>query len=209
MEHGFDERKREGNVGDIVSVIQYKMKKQTKIHLNPFEQVTELGKDTLVTTVKEVVKTANPFAELFTNPTAKEREKGNNNFTELDFDKLNKQYSKQDSPDLEAIRAQLNLNQSDSAKATSDKQEQQLKAHYHKRVQREEEEENLKEEQEEQEEEQQEAMEEQQKAQEAAANAQPLEAPKGMVRKSILGGKGKMKASTELPPELKADAGRG
>ena len=190
MEHGFDERKREGNVGDIVSVIQYKMKKQTKIHLNPFEQVTELGKDTLVTTVKEVVKTANPFAELFTNPTAKEREKGNNNFTELDFDKLNKQYSEQDSPDLEVIRTQL-------------------KAHYHKRVQREEEEENLKEEQEEQEEEQQEAMEEQQKAQEAAENAQPLEDPKGKVRKSILGGKGNIKASTELPPELKADAGRG
>ena len=99
--------------------------------------------------------------------------------------------------------------ESDSAKATSDKQEQQLKAHYHKRVQREEEEENLKEEQEEQEEEQQEAMEEQQKAQEAAENAQPLEAPKGKVRKSILGGKGNIKASTELPPELKADAGRG
>ena len=168
------------------------MKTKTKTprpYLNPFEQVAELGKDTLVTAVKEVVKTANPFAELFTNPTVKEREKGNNNFTELDFDKLNKQYDEQDSPDLEVIRTQL-------------------KAHYHKRVQREEEEENLKEEQEEQEEERQEAMEEQQKAQEEAANAQPLEAPKGKIRKNILGG-ARPKATSELPPELKADAGRG
>ncbi|MDP4011805.1 MAG: hypothetical protein Q8P72_06295, partial [Candidatus Roizmanbacteria bacterium] len=116
---------------------------------------------------------------------------GNNNFTELDFDKLNKQYGEQDNPDLEAIRAQF-------------------KAQYHKRVQREEEEENLKEEQEEQEEEREEALKDQQKAQaEAAANAAPLETPKGKVHKNILGGKGNMKASTELPPELKADAGRG
>lgn len=188
MEYGFDERKCQGNVGDITMKTT---KKTPKPYLNPFEQVVELGKDTLATTVKEVVNTVNPFAELFTNPTAKERAKGNNNFTELDFDKLNNQYSEQDNPDLEAIRTQL-------------------KTQYHKRVQREEEEENLKQEQEKQEEERQEALDDQQKAEaEAAANAVPLQAPKGKVRISILGGKGNVKASTELPPELKADAGRG
>jgi DNA-binding transcriptional MerR regulator len=187
-----------------------KTKKPVKPYLNPFEQITDLGKDTLVTAVKEVAKTVNPLAELFVNPTAQERATGNNNFSELDFDKLNKQYSKQDNPNLEAIRAQLKGGSNGENETPQEVQDEQLKAHYHKRVQRDEEEENLKEEQEEQEEERQEALEEQQKAEaEAAANAAPLQAPKGKVLKNILGGKGNMKASTELPPELKAAAGRG
>jgi len=179
-------------------------KKKQKPVFNPFEQVAELAKDTAVTTVKEVAKTANPLSELFSDPTQKERQDGNNNFTDLDMKKLQKHHEGSDEQDIEAIRAQLNPDQKEA------QEKAKLKMQYHKRVQREEEEENLKEEQEKQEKERQEAMEEQQKVEEEAAqNAQPLEIPKGKVRKSILGGKNNRKASTELPPELKPGAGKG
>ncbi|MDA1317258.1 MAG: hypothetical protein O3B87_04505 [bacterium] len=185
------------------------MKTNTKKpFLNPFEQVAEFAKDTVVTTAKELVKTVNPLSELFINPTQKEREKGNNNFTELDFDKLQKQYSQQDNPDLEAIRAQLGADGAGGNEVSEDMTDEQLKAQFHKRVMREEEEENLREEQEKEENERQKAMEAQQQAQAEAANAQPLETPKGKVHKNILGG-GRPKATSELPPEIKPDAGRG
>ena len=205
MVYGSDVRKGQGNPWNIVSVLHMSTnqnKQKTIIH-ESFEQLSELGRDTARKAVKEITSTFNPLAANFENPTKKERENGNNNFSDLDFEKLQKQYDGQDASQLDAARAQL------SGPDTTNPKQQEYD--YHRRVKREEEEYQLKKEQEEEEEERQEAYEEQQKKQleEERRQAQSQGSPKGKIRKSILGGKGSQKSSSELPPELKSDAGRG
>lgn len=181
-----------------------KKSKKTIIH-DSIEQLSEFSRDTARKAVTEITSAFNPLASNFENPTKKEREQGNNNFTDLDFEKLQKNYDGQDSSQLDAVRSQLG--HSSEEHPVNPKQEQY---DYHQRVKREEEEYLAKKEQEEEEEKRQEAYEEEEKKrQEQEAARQPLETPKGKVRRSILGGKGNQKSSTELPPELKTDAGRG
>ena len=179
--------------------------KKPKIIYNAFEQTVELGKDTARKAVYEITKTFNPLDLGFEHPTNAERKKGNNNFTDLDFDKLQKQYDQQDSSKLDAVRAQLDTSSNEQQNPN------QLKYNFHRRVMREEEEYNAKKEQEEEEKKRQEALEEQQKKQatEETKKKQSAEiTPRGRIRRSILGGKSNLKSSTELPPELKPDAGK-
>src|SRR3989338_6082943 len=131
--------------------------KKQKTAYNAFEQSVELAKDTARKAVHEIVKTFNPLDVMFDNPTKKERERGNNNFTDLNFDKLQSQYGQQDSSQLDAVRKQL---ESSSQKTKSP---EQLAYDYHTRVKREEEEYLAKKEQEEEEDKRQEAYEERQK----------------------------------------------
>jgi len=206
MVNGSDVRESQSNPWYIdfvfVSLMSTNQKKQNTILHDSLEQLAELGRDTTRKAVREITSAFNPLAANFENPTKKEREKGNNNFSDLDFNKLQKQYDGQDSSKLDAVRAQLAEPDTPNPK--------QQEYDYHRRVKREEEEYLAKKEQEEEEEKRQEAYEEQQKKQaEEQQAAQHIEAPKVKIRESILGGKGHQKSTTELPPELKADAGRG
>ncbi len=209
MVHGSDVRESQSNPWHIdfvfVSLMSTNQKKQKTILHESIEQLAELGRDTARKAVKEITSAFNPLAANFENPTKKEREKGNNNFSDLDFNKLQKQYDGQDSSKLDAVRAQLGRSGADTPNP------KQLEYDYHHRVKREEEEYLAKKEQEEEEEKRQEAYEEQEKArlEQERQRSQSQSAPKGKIRKSILGGKGNQKSTTELPPELKADAGRG
>ena len=178
-----------------------KIKQKTILH-ESIEQLAELGRDTARKAVQEITSAFNPLAANFENPTKKEREKGNNNFSDLDFNKLQKQYDGQDSSKLDAVRAQLGGSGADTPNP------KQQAYDYHHRVKREEEEYLAKKEQEEEEERRQEAYEEQQKKQaEEQLAAQHIEAPKGKKRKNILGGD-KHKATAELPTEFRPDAGK-
>src|SRR3990167_2529529 len=84
-----------------------KQNKPKNLIQDSFEKVTELGIDIARQAVREITKTFNPLAANFENPTRKERESGNQNFSELDFDKLQKQYDHQDSSQLDAVRSQI------------------------------------------------------------------------------------------------------
>jgi len=168
---------------------------------NPLEQAYEFVKETAKMAVTETFDALNPLSSLFHDEVAREREKGNNNFSELDVQKLQTAYANKDKEEIDRLQR---LIYPDQAQEQDEKKEEM---EYHRRVKREEEEFLLKKEQEEEEEKRQEAMEKQQKQQEEANQAQPLEAPKGKVRKSILGG-GKHKATSELPPEFRPDAGK-
>jgi len=194
------DRARKGDVGD--------MKKQNNnkksIVRESLENVYEFGRDTAKQAGIEIVNTINPFSELFTNPTSEERKKGNNNFTDIDFDKLNNSYKQHDSPELDQIRQQLGVGES------NDPNEKKMHLDYHRRVKREEEEVYLKKEQEEEEKERDEALAEQEKqqAEEEQAKQQGAASPKGKVRRSIMGSKGSQKSSSELPPEFQPGAGK-
>ncbi|MDP4010912.1 MAG: hypothetical protein Q8P72_01655 [Candidatus Roizmanbacteria bacterium] len=181
-----------------------KQPKPKNIIQDSFEKVAELGIDTARQAVGEITKTFNPIAANFENPTRREREKGNQNFSDLDFNKLQKQYDHQDSSKLDAVRSQI------GGEENTPNPKQQEYDYLH-RVKREEEEYLAEKEQEEEEEKRQEAYEEQEKARlkEEQRISQSQTAPKGKVRESILGGKGSQKSSSELPPELKRDAGKG
>jgi len=180
-----------------------KKKQKTIIH-DSIEQLSEFGRDTARKAVSEITSAFNPLSSHFENPTKKERESGNENFTDLDFEKLQKQYDGQDASRLDVARAQLSETGGDAPNP------KQQAYDYHHRVKREEEEYLAKKEQEEEEEKRQEAYEEEEKKrQEQEAAEKPPEIPKGKIRKSILGGKGNRKSSTELPPEFKPGAGRG
>ncbi len=168
---------------------------------NPLEQAYEFVKDTAKMALTETFDALNPLSSLFHDEVSREREKGNNNFSEIDVQKLQKAYAENDSEEIQRLQRLIYPEQ---AKEQDEKNEEM---EYHRRVQREEEEFLLKKEQEEEEEKRQEAIEEQQKQQEEANQAQPLESPKGKVRKNILGG-GKPKANSELPPEFRPDAGK-
>jgi len=185
-----------------------KSKSKQKSVINPLETLTEFAKDTIEKAAEEIPEAVVPFApvvkEMFGNPTKAERDKGNNNFTELNFDKLQKKYDQQDADKLNDVRSQLGGNKSE----INPKQQQY---DYHRRVQREEEEQKLKTEAEEEEKKRQEALGEQQKKQkkeeEEIQRQQAGSMPKGKVRKTILGGEHR-KATSELPPERRPDAGR-
>jgi len=165
------------------------------------EQIYEFGKDTVQKAAQETVDTLF-FGSLFNDETQKEREKGNENFSEIDVQKLNKAYEEDDQDEIQRLQRLIN------PEAAEEADEKKLEMDYHKRVQREEEEQNLRTEQEEEEEERQEAMmEAEEKKQDEEAQQAPIEAPKGKQRRSILGG-AKQKATSELPPEFRPDAGK-
>lgn len=165
------------------------------------EQLYEFGKETAQKAAQETVDTLF-FGSLFNDETQKEREKGNETFTDLDVQKLNKAYEQDDQEEIQRLQRLIN------PEAAEEADEKKLEMDYHKRVQREEEEQILKKKQEEEEEERQKAlMEAEKKKQEEAAEEAPIEAPKGKKRKNILGGE-RQKATTELPPEFRPDAGK-
>ncbi|QQS43535.1 hypothetical protein IPM65_05280 [Candidatus Roizmanbacteria bacterium] len=165
------------------------------------EQLYEFGKETAQKAAQETVDTLF-FGSLFNDETQKEREKGNDSFTDLDVQKLNQAYEQNDQEEIQRLQRLINPEAADAA------DEKKTQTEYHKRVQREEEEYNLRQEQEEEEEKRQEAlMEAEKKRMEEQEQQAPLEAPKGKKRKSILGGE-RQKATTELPPEFRPDAGK-
>ncbi len=165
------------------------------------EQLYEFGKETAQKAAKETVDTLF-FGSLFNDETQKERQRGNDKFTDLDVQKLNKAYEQDDQEEIERLQRLIN------PEAAEEADKKKLEMDYHKRVQREEEEQNLKKKQEEEEEERQEAMKEaEEKKQEEEAQQAPVEAPKGKKRRNILGGE-KQKATSELPPEFRPDAGK-
>ena len=165
------------------------------------EQVYEFGKDTAQKAVKETVDTLF-LGSLFEDETHKERERGNENFSEIDVQKLNKAYEEDDQEEIQRLQKLIN------PEAAQEADDKKLEMDYHKRVLREEEEYNLRQEQEEEEEERQKALiEAEKKRQEEEARQAPIETPKGKKRHSILGGE-KQKATTELPPEFRPDAGK-
>lgn len=165
------------------------------------EQLYEFGRETAKRAVQETVDTLF-LGSLFNDETQKEREKGNNNFSEIDVQKLNKAYEEDDQEEIQRLQRLIN------PEASTEADENKLEMDYHKRVQREEEEQNLKTQQEEEEQKRQEALLEAEKKKQEEAEAQaPIEAPKGKKRKSILGGE-KQKATSELPPEFRPDAGK-
>ncbi|MBP9691463.1 hypothetical protein KBD81_05295 [Candidatus Woesebacteria bacterium] len=168
---------------------------------NPLEQLTDLGKDTAKKAVTEVIGALNPFSDLFGGEAEKMRSQGKNDFSDLNVQKLQSAYAQDDQEEINRLQRLLHPEQFEE----QDEKQEEMNAH--RRVQREEEEFNLKEEQEEEEEKRQEAMEEQQKKQAEAAQNQHVETPKGKVRKSVLGG-AKRKASSELPTEFRPDAGK-
>ncbi|PIZ66059.1 hypothetical protein CO051_02865 [Candidatus Roizmanbacteria bacterium CG_4_9_14_0_2_um_filter_39_13] len=180
-----------------------KQPKTKNLIQDSFEKVAELGIDTARQAVGEITKTFNPIVANFENPTRREREKGNQNFSDLDFNKLQKQYDHQDSSKLDAVRSQIGGEEN-----TPNPKQQEYD--YHHRVKREEEEYLAKKEQEEEEEKRQEAYEEQEKArlEQERQRSQSQSAPKGKIRKSILGGKGNQKSTTGLPPEFRPDSGK-
>lgn len=164
------------------------------------EQVYEFGKETAQKAVKETVDTLF-FGSLFEDETQKERSKGNENFSEIDVQKLNKAYEEDDQEEIQRLQRLIN------PEAAEEADDKKLEMDYHKRVQREEEEQNLRTEQEKEEEKRQEALIEAENKKQEEAQQAPLEAPKGKKRKSILGGD-KQKATSELPPEFRPDAGK-
>lgn len=181
--------------------------KITKAILNPFEQVSELAKDTIKKVPGEVVQTLNPMSEMWGSPTPKpENMPGGPNFNPVDFKKLEKSYAGQDSPDLDKIRAEL-AGQDGSGSDNSQMSDEQAKAARHKQYQSETEQYYAQKEQEEAEKEKQEEEAKQQQLEEEAAaqqEASQQSTPQGKVRKNILGG-GHKKANMELPPEVRSE----
>lgn len=172
--------------------------------IDSLEAVAELGQDAVKTTGRETNKNSDILSSQFGNPTLKERKYGNNNFTDIDFNKLQTKYDSQDSPQLQTLRAQINENSEDNGTSSN-----QAETNFFQKYKREEEEYLLKKKQEEEEKEQQEKLEEERKKQELVEkNKQKDETPKGKVRKSILGDGGHKKSTSELPPEYKPGAGK-
>lgn len=175
---------------------------QKKSLYNPFEAIYELGKDTAKRAVKETVDILNPLSEMFGGEAQKMRSEGKNDFSDINVMKLQSAYEKDDQEEIIRIQRILNPEQAEEQDAKKEEGE------YHRRVQQDEKEYNLRKEQEGEEEEREEALDLQRKKQEEdAEHAQPLESPKGKVRKNILGG-GKQKATSELPTEFRPDAGK-
>lgn len=171
---------------------------------NPYEQLKEFGIDTAKKAAQETIDALNPLSGLFGGPAQEMRKQGKNDFSDLDVQKLNEAYKEKDKDEIMRLQKLINPEQ---AQEQEDKKEEM---EYHRRVKRDEEQYNLKKVQEEEEEKRQEAMEEQQKRQqeeEERMRAAQQETPKGKVRKSILGG-AKRKATSELPAEVRPDAGK-
>ncbi len=169
---------------------------------NIYEKAYEFGVETAKKAVKETVDTLNPLSSLFQGEAQKERDNGNEHFTDIDVHKLNQAYEQDDKEEIERLQRLIN------PEAMEEADEKKLEMDYHKRVQREEEEYNVKKEQEEEEEKRQEAMmQAEKKRMEEEQEQLPIETPKGKKRRSILGGE-RQKATTELPPEFRPDAGK-
>lgn len=183
----------------------FKKKTTTKQRLvnNPYEQLKEFTVDTAQKAAKETIDALNPLSGLFGGPAQELRKQGKSDFSDLDVQKLNEAYKQKDQDEIMRLQRIINPEQA------QEQDEKKEEMEYHRRVLREEEQFNLKKEQEEEEEKRQEALEEQQKKQqeEEARNASQQETPKGKVRKNILGG-AKRKATSELPAEVRPDAGK-
>lgn len=180
-------------------------KKQSRRYDNPFETAYETVKDAAKSVVKETFDALNPLGVFFSGEAQRLRKEGKNDFSDIDVQKLNKAYAKDDKEEIERIQRILN------PEAFEEQDAKKKEMEFHKRVQREEEQYNLKKQQEEEERKRQEAMEEQQKREqeeEERVRAQQQETPKGKVRKSILGGKGNKKATSEIPAEFRPGAGK-
>lgn len=151
----------------------------------------------------EVAQRNNSYSErnkpLFEKPqTSIEREKGNNNFSNLDLMALQEAYKKKDEDEIARLQGLL----------YPEKQEKEDQTKLHKQRIREEEEFLLRKKQEEEEKKREELQELERKKQEAQdiANSRPIETPMGKIRRTIFGG-GKKKATTVLPVERKPDSG--
>lgn len=181
-------------------------KKKPSIIKNSFEQVGELGRDTAKSVATEVVKTFIPMAEHFGNPTKEVREQGNENFTDLDFEALQKKYGAQDHSQLDEVRRQL------GGQLPEEQMKEQHDAQFHRKYRQEEERYHVEKEQQEADKERQEAYEAQERQrideEEARKRQQESGIPKGKVRKTILGGKGHKKATSEIPAEFRPSAGK-
>ncbi len=170
--------------------------------ISPFEQAGELAVDTSKKIVPELLKTFNPFSGMFETGTRhKEQREKPTNHTPLDFAKLQKTYAENDASQLDAIRKQFEL--TDEIKQPN---EDALKLRRHRQFQGEQQQYYAKQDQEKEQQEQHEIaikqQEEEQREKERAAQSASL--PKGKKRINILGG-GHKKASTDLPPEIRAE----
>ncbi|MCA9371928.1 hypothetical protein KC726_03445 [Candidatus Woesebacteria bacterium] len=161
-----------------------------------FEHGVEFAKDT----ASQVAEVFNPFAHMF-ETSGKNETTPSTNHSPLDQEKLTRAYEQQDQEAIREIQKQLYPEQYE------EQQEQQEKIRRHKEYKREEERIVMEERQEEEEKKRQEAIAEQQKRQqeeeERIKNQQQQSTPKGKVRRSIFGGRGKRKATSELPAEVK------
>lgn len=157
----------------------------------------------------------NPFEQLFERkpknetspqaPVAPQIEdtggKSNGEYSQVDFEKLNKAYATQDDAELAKVREQLSpedvKKQDHAVFFKKYKQEEEV---YYETRKREEEEKKLAEERQ--------KLEEQRQEQEALTTQQSEDTlPKGIIRKNILGGSNK-KADLSLPPEMKPGGGK-
>ena len=180
-----------------------KQKTQPPFLQDTLEKLYELGTDTAKQAAMATAETFNPISEILTGETEKARQEGKNDFTDINPEKLEKAYEEHDQEEIERLQKMINPQKAE------EQEEQQLQMDYHKRREQEEEELNLRAEQEEEEEERQEALLEQQEkqAEEEQRQTQQQEAPKGKKRRNILGGE-HQKATSELPPEFRPDAGK-
>jgi len=142
------------------------------------------------------VPTINPIEQL---SVSKETAKPNN-FSSLNFDKLNASYADQDKSQLEALREQMSPEQmKEQGRVQFFKKYKQEEEDYYERRKREKEEEKLQEERA--------ALEKKHMEEEKNLNSHVGEIPKGKVRKNIFG-KTNLRANTALPPEIKPGQGK-
>src|SRR5690606_12619968 len=127
--------------------------------INPFEQLSDLARNTARQIPEALVNTLIPGSDLWKSPTPKPEEMpGGPNFSPLDFEKLQSKYQEQDSTDIDNVRKQLMGLQNGNGKNASEPPQEQLHLQRHKQFKREEEEYYLRRKQEEAEKERQEEL---------------------------------------------------
>jgi hypothetical protein len=179
-----------------------KMADKNKTNLNPFERVAKFTQNIASQVAKEVIGVVD-ITSIFKGEAQKEREKGNNNFSDINVAKLQQAYKRDDQDEI--ARLQNEIHGGDNKDEASPETVQQFK-----RFKQDEEEFYVRKKQEEEERKRQEAHEEEErKRQEAERKAQSHQAeiPMGKVRKNIFGG-GSKKGNMVVPMEYKPNQGK-
>lgn len=166
---------------------------KTNIVHDTFEQLAELGQSTAKKIVKAVTQTVNPLYSPEKNAQDQQKQleelnKKKDHHTRVDFENLQKKYASEDAQKTAQLRNRLFQLVKDAEKQSLEKQHQE-------------------EEQKKQYESQQEA-EKEKKLEEERIQAESFEAPKGKVRKSILGGGKNKSAVMEQHAEYKPSSSK-